>query len=300
MAISTRPTRIQHFSSLLLAFFAFCYFMAPCVSHGQSEDAAATPASTTDGLFTEAVAAYKTGELQRARKTFLELESQHPGDPSLLLNLGTIANKEKRPGAALALWRKGLSQHPTNAALLNAVDWLKPKLAKSDMAHDFDAWEEWRRLLLLRVSPVITILVSVIFFVIAGWLWLRWWGARRRAFEEELAMPPAPVAGGIMTLLFLFLFGTSLAIFVDRLDIRGTIIVEKAAVRSAPDTTATALFDVFEGMEVIVRDTRKVGNEVWRRVTYPGGNTGWIHDREVFTAADSSERAFIARPGEGT
>ncbi|CAN5728613.1 hypothetical protein BH10BDE1_BH10BDE1_30120 [soil metagenome] len=285
MTTSTQNLRIHVFSILILASFAILGVMSPCVSYGQNSDS-----------FSEGVAAFKAGQLDSARKTFLELEAKYPHDPTLLLNLGLIANKEKRLGAALALWRKGLAEHPTNAALLNAVDWVKPKLAKSDMARDFDAWEEWRRVLLLRVSPIITVVVSAIFFVIAGWLLLRWFGARRRALEEELALPRAPVAGAIMTLLFLFLFGISIAIFIDRLDIRGTIVVAKAPVYSAPDATATALFDVFEGMELVVRDTRKVGDESWRRVTYPGGNTGWIRDREVLTAADPSERAFVAKP----
>lgn len=241
--------------------------------------------------FSAGVAAFKAGKLDEARKSFLELESNHPGDPTLLLNLGLIAQKEKRLGAAIGLWRKGLVEHPTDDALSNAVDWLKPKLTKTEISHEIDPWEQFRPLL-ARVSPIAVTVVAALFLLVAGWMILRWRGARTRAIELETAMPAAPTGGLVLLLLFLLMFGISISIFVDRLDIRGTIIATKTEARSAPDSTATALFDVFEGMEVIIRDSRVVGKEQWRRVAYPGGMTGWIRDRDVLTSADPSARAW--------
>lgn len=265
--------------TLILSLFA----LSPSASFSQDD-------------FASGVAAFKSEKLEDAKKIFLKLEAENPGHPTLLLNLGLIAQKQKQPGAALGLWRKGLAFHPTDEALANAVDWLKPKLSKTEIAHDIDAWEEWRRILLLRVSPVTTIVVSALLLFFSGFFFLRWWGRRSRALEEDLALPPPPVGGIVLGGLFCFVFAISIAIFIDRLDVRGTIVVEKAEVRSAPDAAATVLFDVFEGMEVIVQDVRKTtgtaGEETWRRITYPGGNTGWIRDVDVLTPVDSSERAF--------
>lgn len=286
---SAHPTRIDSYFQLALALIAAVSILAPSLAHSQKPDA-----------FASAIEAFKAGKIDDARASFLELESQHPNDPTLLLNLGLIATKEKRFGAALGLWRKGLAHHPTNDQLLNAVDWARPKLAKSEITRDFDLWEEVRRVLIVRVSPVATTIVSALFFVIAGALFLRWYGARRRAIEEEVAMPSAPFAAVVLFILFIFLFGTSIAMFVDRLEIRGTIVAVKTPVLSAPDMAATPLFDLFEGMEVIVRDTRRIEDDTWRRIYYPGGNTGWVRDRDVLTSVDPSARAFAFKLGDGT
>lgn len=297
MASSTRIhsdfTFTYHWLRFGIISFALAMLFSPCASFSQEQ------AKAPD--FTSAIAAFKANRLEDAKKAFLELEKNNPGDPTLLLNLGLIAEKEKRPGAALALWRKGLASHPTDDELLNAVDWLKPKLPKSDIARQFDTWEDLRKSFLLRVSPIWIIAFSAIFLLLGGWLLLRWWGLRKRAFEEETASPPLPIAGFVITGLFAFLFVAMIGLFIDRLDIRGTIVNASIDVRSAPDAAATSLFTAFEGMEVIVRDTRVVGSEsakeTWRRVTYPGGLTGWVRDRDVLTAIDPSERAFLgAKP----
>lgn len=244
--------------------------------------------------FQAGVTAFKEKRLEDAKQIFLELETQHPDDPTLLLNLGLVAQKQKKLGAALGLWRKGLASHPSDESLLNAVDWLRPKLPKAEISRRIDLWEQWRGSLFGRVSPFATITLSALFLLAAGFYLLRWWGARHRALLDDSALPPTPTAGIAMSILFLFLFAVSSAIFLDRLDLRGTIVVEKVEVRSAPEVSATVLFEAFEGMEVIVRESRPIESIPWRRVTYPGGGTGWIPGADVFTSIDPSTEAFKA------
>jgi hypothetical protein len=45
-------------------------------------------------------------------------------------------------------------------------------------------------------------------------------------------------------------------------------------------------------MEVIVLESRLVGKASWRRISYPGGMTGWVPEQAVFTSTDSSARAW--------
>jgi len=242
--------------------------------------------------FARAVQSFKTGKTEEAKSTFLALERAMPGNPAVLLNLGLIAMKERRTGAALGLWRKGLTENPTHSELNNAVQWGRARLQKPDVAHDFDPWESYRSSILLRLSPLTVVGTSAAFLLFCGSLWLRWWGRRRRAYEEETALPGAPLAAILITIFFVFLATVSISLFLDRLDIRATVIKPKAAVLSAPDLEATVLFEVFEGLEVLVRDVRLVGANKWRRITYPGGLTGWVRDEDVFSTADPSERAF--------
>lgn len=245
--------------------------------------------------FPAAVKAFNERRFEEAKQIFLALEAEHPNNPTLLLNLGLIAQREKRLGAALGLWRKGLALHPADDALLNAVDWVRPKLPKAEVARRLDLWETWRSSLFGRVSPLATISLSALFLFASGAYLLRWWGARRRAFSDESALPPLPIAGLTLAVLFVFLFSISAAILVDRLDVRGTIVTEKIEVRSAPEPSATTLFEAFEGMEVIVRESRNVETLSWRRITYPGGGTGWIRDFDVFMSTDPSSQAFKAQ-----
>lgn len=242
--------------------------------------------------FARAVQSFKAGKTDDAKNTFLALERSMPGNPAVLLNLGLIAMKEHRPGAALGLWRKGLTEHPTHAELSNAVQWGRTRLQKPNVTYDYNAWESYRSKVLLQVSPPAVVITSAVFFLLAGWLWLRWWGRRRLAREEELAGPATPLAAIFITGFFAFLFFVSITLFLDRLDVRATVLQPKLSVLSAPDPEATILFDVFEGLEVLVRDVRLVGNNKWRRITFPGGLTGWVRDEDVFSTVDPSERAF--------
>ncbi len=276
--------------SVALEFFLLG--LSPGASFASNPTDGVNSSSAADATFSKAVASYKAGKLEDARTGLLDLESRYPTDPSLLLNLGLIAQKEKRLGAAMAIWRKGLVANPTDESLSNAIDWLKPKLPKSEIAHEIEAWEEFRKSFLIRVSPIAVTAVSAIFLLFAGWFLLRWWGSRRRALELETSLPPTPIAGLAFSFLFLIMAGLSIAIIFDRLELRGTIINAKAEVRSAPDAAATALFEVYEGMEVVVRDSRTVGDLTWRRITYPGGMTGWVQDGELLTSVDASERAW--------
>ncbi len=245
-----------------------------------------------DEEFARAVQSYKNGKTEEAKNSFLALERAMPGNPAVLLNLGLIAMKERRAGAAIGLWRKGLTENPTNSELNNAVQWGRIRLQKPDIAHDFDPWESFRSAVLLRLSPSAVVAASAAFLLICGALWLRWWGRRRRAHEEETALPGTPLAAIFITIFFVFLATVSITLFLDRLDIRATVLKPKVAVLSAPDLEATVLFEVFEGLEVLVRDVRLVGSNKWRRITFPGGLTGWVRDEDVFSTVDPSERAF--------
>ncbi|MDX9730166.1 MAG: hypothetical protein RBT63_00210 [Bdellovibrionales bacterium] len=243
-------------------------------------------------LYAQAVESFRAGKLEDARSAMLQLETEHAEDPTLLLNLGLIAEKEGRPGAAIALWRKGLASHPTDSDLLNAIDWIKSKLDRGAFPRDVGTWETLRQSLLLRVSPFATVGGSAILLILAGIFFLRWFGRRKRALENELALPPPPLAAIVFSVLFCFLLSVSIAIFVDRLDLRGTVIQAKIGARSAPDIAATVLFDIAEGAEVTVRDTRIVADLEWRRITTTDGKTGWMPANTVLTTDDSPRRAF--------
>lgn len=276
-------SRLRHLIGLFLGFHL-------AASIGSAQPSSALPDSAQ--RFAQGVESFRAGKLEEAKKSFLALEAESPNHSDLLFNLGLIALKENRPGAAIGIWRKGLADDPSNESLYQAMIFAQSKLDKKDVPREFGAWERYRETVLWRISPTLAVPISAALLLVAGWLWLRWLGKRKRAFEEETASPPAPVAAIVISLLFFFVIGVIGSIFVDRTDLRGTVIASKISVLSAPELEATALFDLFEGLEVIVRETREVSGKSWRRITYPGGLSGWVPSAVIFATSDSVDRAF--------
>lgn len=254
--------------------------------------AASIGSAQPEALFSQGAKSFREGKLEEAKKSFLAVETEHPGHTDTLLNLGLIAFKEKRIGAAIGIWRKGLAGEPTSEPLFQAIAFARTKLEKQDMPREFSGWERYRELLLVRLSPALVLLASAFFLLGCGWLWLRWIGARKRAHDEETAGPPPPLGAIVFSILFVFIVGILGSIAIDRNDLRGTVIASKVAVLSAPELEATSLFDLFEGLEVLVRETRDVEGKSWRRVTYPGGLSGWVPAATIFATDDPAERAF--------
>lgn len=248
--------------------------------------------ASPEEAFATAIQAIKKNDLDTARQRLLELDKSNPKQLAVLNNLALIAVKKNQLGPAIALWRQAQYEYPTDETIDASIQWALKKLPKTELSKDYDLWESFRSSVLHKTSPMLTVVLSAVLMVLGGWMLLRWWARRRQALEQETAMPALPLAGFTVVLLFFFLSAMALSQFVDRIDIRGTVLRKKVEVRSAADSSATVLFEIFEGMEVLVLDSRVVGEATWRRIHYPGGMSGWVKDTDVMTTADATERAF--------
>jgi hypothetical protein len=130
-------------------------------------------------------------------------------------------------------------------------------------------------------------LFSAIFLLTGSWLLLRYFGARRRALLDEQPLPPFPTVGIVLSLGFFVMSFLAVAKAVDQSSLRGTVLPKKIEARSTPDAAGTVLFDLYEGLEVIVQQA----NDSWIQVTYPGGPTGWVPKSAVFTTRDDAAAA---------
>lgn len=241
-----------------------------------------------------ATEAFKKGDLAAAKAGLLAVDTSAAQNPSVLFNLGLIAQKEKRLGAAIGLWRKGILSAPSDDDFYSAIAAAQKLLPRQEIARDFTAWEIWRSDVLQRLSPLLLAITSALLLAIGGWLLIRWLGRRRRTLEDDLALPPFPMAGAVFALLFAFLLVVLVTLYIDRLEVRGTVLNSKVAVRSAPDPDATSLFEIFEGMEVVRRETRVIGSETWCQIEFPGGLGGWVPAAEIFATDDMNSAAFTS------
>ncbi|RYZ67979.1 MAG: hypothetical protein EOP05_17020, partial [Proteobacteria bacterium] len=163
-----------------------------------------------------------------------------------------------------------------------SLTWTRGKLEKADIPHDVEFWETLRSSVLTDLSMEKFEALTVILFSIFLWLALGYVGRRRRAILDEKPLPAPPFAASIVGVIFLVIGLLTLAKAVDIQDTRATVIVKKVEARALPEAGATVLFDLYEGLEVVVRGSR----QGWIQVTYPGGATGWVTRSSVFTTAD--------------
>ncbi len=272
---------------IILSISGICATFVPCVAK-----AGDTKADSPDAHFAAAIDAIKKNDLDSARQSLLEIDKKYPKQLAVLHNLALIAVKKNQLGPAIAIWRKAQYEYPTDENIDASILWTLKKLPKTELTKDYDIWESIRNNVLHKTSPLFTVILSVLIMVLGGWSLLRWTARRQRALDQETAIPPLPIAGITLTVVFLFLTSIAVCQFIDRVDIRGTVLPQKTEVRSAADSTATVLFEIFEGMEVLVLDSRTVGDTSWRRIHYPGGMSGWVKETDIMTTDDGLERAL--------
>jgi tetratricopeptide (TPR) repeat protein len=240
------------------------------------------PPTTVAQAFQNGLAAFQKSDFKTARVWFRETLAKDPSQIVAWYDLGLTESRLGNAGLAMAFWRKALVLSPSFSQAKHALTYTRNKLEHADIPHDVEMWETLHADVLVYGSLVQFSFFTAIVFFMAAWFALKFIGARRRAILDEKPLPPFPAVASILSLAFVTLFALTICKIVDDADLRATVIVKKIEAKALPDTTSTALFDLFEGLEVIVRQTRKE----WVQVTYPGGATGWIPRAALFTNAD--------------
>ena len=249
-----------------------------------SPEAAATPLppTTVAQAFQNALAAFQKNDFKTARLWFRETLAKDSSQIVAWYDLGLTEARLGNSGLAMAFWRKALVLSPTFTQAKYALNLTRNKLERSDIPHDVETWETLRSDVLVYASVFQFSFATAILFFGAAWFALIFIGARRRAMLDEKPLPSFPIAESLSAIAFIALFVLTICKAIDDGDLRATVIVKKIEAKALPDGTSTALFDLFEGLEVVVRQTSKD----WVQVTYPGGATGWIPRSSLFTNAD--------------
>lgn len=260
----------------------------------QTEAQTTTDVQTAEAFFKNGIIAFQKGDFKQAQTLFRESLKLEENNPIVLHNLAMTAQRSGQMGEALALWRKALALHPGSVPTERAIRWAQGQLERPEVPHETELWEGLRGTALFTVPIGSYIFICALLLLSAGWLILRYFGARRRALLDERPLPPFPVSAMVFTMGFLFFALMSAAKAWDLSTVRGTILPKKIEARSSPDAGATVLFDLYEGLEVIVRTNvttggatgETAGENDWTQVTYPGGPTGWIPRSAVFATTD--------------
>jgi tetratricopeptide (TPR) repeat protein len=239
-------------------------------------------ADGADAQFQAGVAAFQKNDLKSARASFESALKLDPAHVVTLFDLGLLESKEGHNGRAIALWRKALALAPEFRPAREAIEFTRGKLERAEIPHEVETWEQLREMALAYVVLEKFVVISAVSFFFSVWLLLGFFGAKRRALLDEKPLPGFPFVATISAVLFVASAALTVAKILDMQELRGTVVAKKVEARSTPDQGGTPLFDLYEGLEVIVRQTS--GN--WIQVNYPGGSTGWVPRASVFTTAD--------------
>jgi hypothetical protein len=246
-----------------------------------SPEIAATPLppSTLTSAFQSGLAAFQKGDFKTARLWFREVLAKDATQIVAWYDLGLTEQRLGNAGLAMAFWRKALALSPTFSTAKHALSYTRSKLEHGDIPHDVETWETLRSSVLVYASTAQFAFLALFAFFIAAWLSFTYVGARRRALLDEKPLPAFPVLASLASVVFIGLLFLTICKSIDSADLRATVIAKKIEAKALPDSSSTPLFDLYEGLEVIVRQTRKD----WVQVTYPGGATGWIPREALFT-----------------
>lgn len=236
--------------------------------------------------FRRGTKSYQEKKFEDAILNFEKALELHPENATVLTDLGLSYYQIKKMGLSIAMFRRALFIDPSQSVAEAGLKFVSSQLEVKEIPHQIETYERLRSTVLNSVSLNGFHGLTLLFLFSSGFILLRYFGRRRKAFELEEAPPATPVIGLVILTGFLAsVFFTCLK-FYDTTIPRATIVAEKVSAQIAPGEDQSALFDLYEGFEVIIRN---VANG-WIQVSYPGGLTGWVKKDSLIST--SGKNAF--------
>ena len=181
-------------------------------------------------------------------------------------------------GWAAALFRKSLEINPSFEASQQGLEYVLSQLQVKELPHDVHIWEVFRKNILSVTSLRVFLIFTAFTMLSSLWFLLAYISKRKKALLEEQLLPAMSLPTIFLTFVFLASLTISILKFADGLETRGTVVADKSFVRSLPQEDAAQLFEIFQGLEVIILRT----SNDWYQIQYPGGSSGWIPKEHVF------------------
>jgi hypothetical protein len=250
-------------------------------------------AEEINASYTAGLKSYQDSKFEQAKQDFVTALQEEPQNPFINYNLALTEWKLGHLGISLALLRRAQHVDPTFEDAFRAESSIREGLKVKDLPHQISLWETIRTQLLKNLSVNSLLGVLALVLAVTAYTGPKFLGARRRNTIEGTGIPPNPTAFVVSCILTLIVMVTTGLKFFDLTRNRGTIVVEKVEALSGPEAGASGLFELFEGLEVIVRRTYlDSNNKEWVQVTYPGGMTGWVLAENLVSHSDATLRTL--------
>jgi len=239
---------------------------------GFCASAAGQTAMSFEEAFQSGLASYNSKKYDEARLAFGQALEQNPSSAQALTNLGLTEFQLGNKGAAVAFLRKAQWLDPDFSTPRSALEFILPQLEIKEIPHEIQLWESTRARFVAPFSLTAFLALTGISLFSTGWLFLAYTGRRREATRDEKPYPPFPVIPVIIGFVFFGCLALTASKIIDHQIPRATVVAEKAFVHAAPEEKSAQLFEIYSGLEVILKATK----DDWVQVTYPGALTGWI------------------------
>jgi hypothetical protein len=288
-AVFTLISRRFLMQSVLVALVLSCGFRATAQTETSQPETKEAPAAVSAGsdvqswpnfekAFEAGVNSYQAKKYDEARLAFTSALQKEPTNVQTLTNLALVQYQLGQKAWAVALLRKAHNLSPDFSTPKAALDYIVPQLDVKEIPHEIQLWETIRSTFITPFTLTGFLALTGLCLFASGWLWLQYFGRRREALREDKVLPAFPSIPTIIAVIFIAVLVLTLMKVVDQGIPRGTVVNEKVTVYSAPNEQSVALFDLFGGLEVVL----KSDNQDWVQVTYPGATTGWIPKSSLF------------------
>ncbi|MGE5279588.1 MAG: SH3 domain-containing protein [Deltaproteobacteria bacterium] len=251
----------RRFSTLFALITAGLFFL---VGKGQAQDAAfAWSKATQDAAFAQANNQYKNGEYQDAVATYRSILDGGWESAALDFNLGNSYFRLHRLGHALVNYERARRMRPRDADIETNLN-----LARSQLAYTRPAGQGFLRRIIQTFFSWVSLDEATIALLALylGLMALLGVIAVRPGAEVRLRVPLR------VTACFFILGLSLLCVKIKGLGREALVVRPRAEARFAPFDTATAHFELSEGMTVFVV-AEKPG---WLEIERPDGKAGWI------------------------
>lgn len=248
--------------SIVLIFNSFFYFS---VANAKGE------------FFSQGTQMYVSKEYEKARDLFVKELDEDPGNPTVMTNLALTEFQLGKKALAVGLLRKALTLDSGLLTAQEALQFILPSMQIKETPRQIESYESLRSNILQRLPLSAFLLLSALTFFAAGWSLISFLGRRKKAIQEESAIPSLPFVSILLSILVILFTGLSGLKIYDTSVIRGTIIEDKVALQTAPGENQVSILELPGGTEVIAR---QIQGE-WVQITYPGSITGWIKKNSI-------------------
>lgn len=248
--------------------------------------AADAPKLSFEEYFSSGTKSYQEKKFDAAVVNFEKALDLHPESATVLTDLGLSYFQLQKKGLSIAMFRRALFIDPSQTVAEAALKFVLSQLEVKEIPHQIETYERLRSTVLNSASLNGFHLLTALLLFACGFIWLRYLGRRRKAFEAELAPPGTPIIGLMLGIGLALSFSFTILKIYDLTIPRATIIADKVSAQTAPGDGQSGLFDLYAGFEVIVRN---VAND-WIQVSYPGGLTGWVKKDSLMST--SGKNAF--------
>lgn len=214
---------------------------------------------------------------EEASKEYQNHLQSDPSDASAWVNLALSEYHRGNSLYAVAYFRKALGIHPSNAEAKAGLKFVQNQMRTPQVPQNLSLLETLNKGFLDGLPLEALFLVSLLLFATGGFLLIRYLGQRKLALEKESMAPPSPVIC-MLFLVFFVIFSSLFALKIwDAQFERGSIVVDKTSLQTAPGEDQVAIMDLQGGYEIKVLQTQ--GD--WLQVSYPGTPRGWIKKSDV-------------------